>query len=74
MSAVHAEMRSQFAIAAAQSPAREGVFAPLSEHPGNPWFETHPFPKSFAATLAALPSMSLVPVAPFSEPFNDSTV
>jgi hypothetical protein len=35
-------------------------------HPCNPRFETHSFPKSFAATLAALPSMSLLPVAPFS--------
>ena len=31
--------------------------------------ETHSFPKSFAATLAALPSMSLLLVAPFSVRF-----
>ncbi len=34
--------------------------------------ETHSFPKSFAATLAALPSMSLLPVAPFSVRFPTS--
>ena len=30
-------------------------------------FETRSFPTSLAATLAALPSMSLIPPAPFSE-------
>ena len=33
-------------------------------NPCNPWFETRSFPKSLAAALAALPSMSLLPVAP----------
>ena len=38
--------------------------------PCDPWFETHSFPKSFAATLAALPSMSLLPAASFSLSFS----
>jgi hypothetical protein len=42
------------------------VRSPDPCHPCNPRFETHSFPKSFAATLAALPSMSFLPIAPFS--------